>query len=794
MAEPDLTESSPRRRRTSSGSFRAALTALLPVLACFLAGGTLKWCEGLVVALLGLMLVLSPPRLSLGWIANTIFLLFLACAATAFLPAEWFRTPGWRTILTGDFEIPLPTTLSPQPWLSGTCFISLVAGLSWLYFVSTSELDLRAVRFQLRLFATGIVFLAGLAILLYLAHSPLPFWINQRNFGPFPNRNQTGDLLGITALVLLACGQDDLRHHRKRWMIWLVGLGILAAAIIINLSRAGLAILIGGSALWVATVTLRQRSSARIAVGFSFLLLLLSAVLLLGGQTLERFHFHGLGQSSGTLTTDFRWKIFSDAFQLIRDSPWPGVGLGNFQAIFAPFRHASITATRALHPESDWIWMWSEMGWPSIVLAIAGAVVLIRYVWPLQEGTNQRFRLAALLGAIIFGIHGIVDISAHRVGTAYSGLFLLGLALHRPLPFKRSVTVGLVFRLLGLGLLAAGLSWVIATRNQQLLPGTVGVDAAKELSPAALRNRDYDEAVSLNTTALKWAPLDWQLYFSRALGEVAAQEPEKALADFRRARYLEPLSYDVPLSEGMAWLNSQPVLAATAWREALNRATTGQQRREVFGNMLSKAALESPELSQTLEEFGLSQHDLILPYLARVSGPRFQQQLKRFLQTDPDLHTLTEAEKFAFFALWAERGDLDELARQVQTYPQWMPFAWFGVAKYHAAKTDFKTACQLQEQYGDSVALPRLNGGGSLEDLQKRYYANPDNYAAGYSLYQELMKKGRVDDALMTARHFTDRPTSPSYFHVLEAQAWAEKKNWERAWNAWLGYREAIKH
>ncbi len=793
MSDPALTEPSARRRDASdSGGFRAGIIALLPVMACFLAGGTLKWCEGVVVALLGLILLVSPPRLSLGWAANTIFLLFIGCAAITFLPAEWFTTPGWRTILTGDFEIPLPTTLSPEPWLSATCLVSLTAGLSWLYLVSASQLDLRTVRFQLRVFVTGIVFLAALAILLYLAHSPLPFWINQRNFGPFPNRNQTADLLGITSLVLLACGQDDLRHHRKRWILWLAGLGILTAAIIINLSRAGLAILVGGSALWIATVTLRKRSSARIAIGFSFLLLLLTAVLLLGGQTLERFGLHGLGGGS-TLTADFRWKVFADAWQMIHASPWPGIGLGNFEAVFAPFRKVSMNSARALHPESDWLWMWSEMGWPAVVLAIAGAAVLIRYVWPLQEGTNQRFRLAALLGAIIFGIHGLVDVSAHRVGTAYAGLFLLGLALHRPLPFKRSISVAIVFRLLGLAFLAAGISWAVATKNNQLLPGSVGVTVAKDLSPIAVRNRDFPEAINLSTTALKWAPLDWQLYFSRAVGEVGEGQTEDALSDFRRARYLEPGSIEVPFAEGSAWLTSQPVLAATAWREALSRATAPSRRLEVYSDMFSKAAIENPEVSRILEEVGLSQHDLVLAYLNRVNGPRFDQQLKRFLKSDPDLHTLTEGEKFAFFSLWAERGDLDELARQVQTYPKWIPYAWFGVAKFHAAQNDFKMAYQLTEQYGDAVAMPRLNESGSLEDLQKRYYANPDNYAAGYSLYQEQMKKGRVDDALLTARHFTDRPNAPAYFHVLEAKAWAEKRNWEGAWKAWLGYRDTKK-
>jgi hypothetical protein len=147
--------------------------------------------------------------------------------------------------------------------------------LSWLYLVSTQELELRSVRFQLRLFATGIVLLAAISVLFYLAHLAPPFWINQRGFGPFPNRNQTGDLFGITAIVILACGQDDIRKGRKRWLLWLGALGIIVAAIILNFSRAGVLLLVAGSALWLVAFALRQRSMLRLALGFSFVLLVL---------------------------------------------------------------------------------------------------------------------------------------------------------------------------------------------------------------------------------------------------------------------------------------------------------------------------------------------------------------------------------------------------------------------------------------------------------------------------------------------------------------------------------------
>jgi hypothetical protein len=324
-----------------------------------------------------------------------------------------------------------------------------------------------------------------------------------------------------------------------------------------------------------------------------------------------------------------------------------------------------------------------------------------------------------------------------------------------------------------------------------LLPGSVGVSTVKQLAPIAARGRNFGEAIDLNNQALKWAPLDWQLYFARGLAEVGARKPQPALDDFRRARFLEPISYEIPLAEGNAWLPVQPVYAATAWREALRRTQTEQHRFNVYAGMLDKAAIDNPEVGRILQEVGLTQHDLVLAYLSRVKDARFKTELQRFLQNDPDLHTLTDTEKLALFTLWSERGDLDELLRQIDQHPDWMSGAWLGVAKYHADRKDFQKAYDLTQRYGDAVPMPRINTEGSLEDLQNRYYRNPDNYATGYALYQQQMQRGRVDDALVTARHFTDRPNSPAYFHVLEARGWAGKQNWEKAWAAWLAYQNA---
>ena len=764
-----------------------ATVALLPVLACLLGGATQKWEEGLVITILGAYLLMRPPRFSLGVVTNLVLLTLLVLAAVAFLPARWYFQPEWRAAFVNDFGIQLPSTLTPQLWITLSYLVSFVAGLSWLYIVSTQDLGLHEVRFQLRLFTSGIALLAAICIALYLARTTLPFWHNEQDFGPFPNRNQTGDLFGLTAIVILACVQDDLRKRRKRWIVWILALVLIAAAIILNSSRSGIVILVAGSAIWLGALAFRQRSPWRPALGISLLLLLLTALLLFGGQTFERFHlgdFISVGAS-----TNFRWRIFHDTFRLIRNSPWCGIGFGNFESIFAIFRDAPLGDPRALHPESDWLWLWTELGWPAVVLTIVGIAMFVSRVFPLRVGTNQGYRLATLVAALLFAIHGIVDVSGHQIGTAFAAIFLLGLSGYRPFALKKSKWMAILFRFVGLVILATGLSLVVAARGEKLLPGPVGVSSAKQLSTAADREGNFSETIALTTRALRWAPLDWQLYLTRAIAEVELKQTTNAVDDFRRARFLEPIAYEGPLAEGNAWLAYRPMLVVTAWREALRRA--GPLRPEVYASMLNDASLGNPEVSPFLETIGLSEHDLALPYLDRLSDASFNRALAQLLRNHPDLQSFSETEKLALFAVWSERGDPEEISRAVEQRPEWLGYAWLGMAKYKASKNDFRTAYELTQRYGEPVALPRVATNFSLQDLENRFAAAPYNYGIGYELYRAQRQNGRIDDALLTARHFSERPSSPSYFHFLEAQCWAEKQDWERAWITWQAFRAA---
>ena len=115
-------------------------------------------------------------------------------------------------------------------------------------------------------------------------------------------------------------------------------------------------------------------------------------------------------------------------------------------------------------------------------------------------------------------------------------------------------------------------------------------------------------------------------------------------------------------------------------------------------------------------------------------------------------------------------------------------------ARYHAGRREFEEAWLLVRRYAQPSLPPRSVAGGSIPELKQRLYVNPDDYAVGFALYRAQLDAGKTDDALATVRHFTPQLDAPAYFHYLEAEAWAGKQDWERAWQSWQDYKRASKN
>jgi hypothetical protein len=122
------------------------------------------------------------------------------------------------------------------------------------------------------------------------------------------------------------------------------------------------------------------------------------------------------------------------------------------------------------------------------------------------------------------------------------------------------------------------------------------------------------------------------------------------------------------------------------------------------------------------------------------------------------------------------------LLREVQNPPDWMGYAWRGLARHHAGQLQFGEAWELVRQYAPQPHSP-LATDESLPDLERQFVKTRTTLRR--LRFTGGNEASKLDDALNTLRHFTERPDSPAYFN-FSAETWGAKGNWQRAWQSWL--------
>src|SRR5207248_5477492 len=200
-------------------------------------------------------------------------------ALAGFLPAHNFPSPPWRSdlIRLGAF---LPDTISAQPWLTLEAFFSLLLGLSWGYYLLALEWNGRSRQWAWWSIAAMTVLLAGGLTVAFLLKQRIPFRPEVPEFGFFPNRNHSSNVLALGGIVIYAIGMQRLKDGSRTWWGWLVCLALVCSALIVNYSRAGIILLFAGMLAW-HIYWLIGGTDKRLAGRTSAALLFFIAILLL---------------------------------------------------------------------------------------------------------------------------------------------------------------------------------------------------------------------------------------------------------------------------------------------------------------------------------------------------------------------------------------------------------------------------------------------------------------------------------------------------------------------------------
>lgn len=777
-----------RRTESKPPSHTIALTALV-LLGPLFGIATQVWGQALLLLGLAVLLIVAPPRRSPGAVWCVLFLAIFAIGLTAFLPAHWFPIPEWRRALTGDFRLPLPGTLSPQPWVSLNAACLLFGGLVFALYLTTQTWGPHSRREAARWYVTGIVVLALLALISMGRTWLVPFWpkvLNAMNgFGFFPNRNQTANVLALAGILATALAFDAFEKKRAAGWFWSASVILLGAAIVQTYSRAGVLLLFGGIAVWVLLSFALSASRKGGALTVAGLALLLTGFFVFGGGSFERFQ-----KMPEDTKGDYRLKLQTDALHLAATAPWLGQGLGNFAPVFAMAREASADQSRAIHPESDWLWVAVEMGWPATVLFAAAFLLWLRQCFPLSSGSDRSLRSAAMVCGVAFALHSFGDVSGHRPGTAWPALFLAGLAMHPQRSMEKRRWVAPVFRTLGVMLALLAGWWLASVFSEPVgrtAPTMATVVRLVERTEQLNERAEHVAAVVSANEALRITPLDVDLYYQRAVARVGEGFSVWGAAwDFGTARYLEPRWTALCFMEGKAWvMASQAELAFDAWLEALRRA--GDKGPDLYKQMLAWSG-QRLGMHTALGKLSRANPDYFLVYLEQTDRLDSEMLISQLIEVEPVLESFSSAQRRTLFSIWYRKGDRRQLLAQLLANQSWQQEGWRWLALLYADAKDYQRACEIVSDSIPRPTMPKVIGNKTAAELERLFRFRPNDIDIGLQLYTSHVSLGKTKEALETLQTLQAIPNAPAYLAFIEVQLHEENENWEQAWKAWLRF------
>jgi hypothetical protein len=359
-------------------------------------------------------------------------------------------------------------------------------------------------------------------------------------------------------------------------------------------------------------------------------------------------------------------------------------------------------------------------------------------------------------------------------------LFLASIAINPEKDYRSSRTMPIVFRLIGVVLIAFG-TWWLASMRFNTLPTTATIEHLRAEVNRSIVSNDYQTAKELSSRALEIVSLDWMFYYKRGLAEAANFDSRLTIRrDFAISRYLLSNWPELYLKEGEVWLGvGEPDLAFEIWAEGMRRVpeTATSLYADIFGTISS-----DPDLRDRWRELACDNKDRVLAFLGVANETEFQLEMQQLLAADEQLHRFNDQELKRIFTIWYQKGDKLWLAEVLGNHEDWQRLAWPQLARTYAEYQDYRQASETASKF---LKAPEPTGAAQgSPDLALKYQANPGDPNTGIALALALAKDGKPDQALSTLMAVRTLPDAPKNLAVVEARFWAQKREWKRAWQA----------
>ncbi len=699
------------------------------------------------------------------------------CAVASFWPADWTWGGSWRDMLPASRQDYLPLTVSPQPWVSLESLLLLTMGTTW--FMALRGMQIRpALRYGV--FAGLIVCLIVTGILSWLelgAVLDVPIWNSGQGMGPFVNRNQFGCVLAMGVTLSCALLLQDRRRHRIRTAAWAVAAIFFFILIVLNGSRGGLVLAVSGLVLVGAGEFILHPRIDRLGRNLSVILLAVAMLLFIGGTAVDRLV--DTFNSHEAVTGGTRAVVQKDALDVVLRHPVLGNGFGQFESIFPLYQDDYTAHKRIVHPESDWLWLAVESGLPVLLILGGWMVFVLRDMHPVREGRGRRLRWAGATCGLLLFLHGWVEVSGHRPGTAFIGLLLLAFSASRVNPSRSCATTRPALSMVvGILLLAFGTAMGLTCFSILSLPGS----RSNELALAQAYEQ-YNEGRLDAATLDRWlylAPLSAPLHFIDAM--IHRQEPGdsgRVTDALVAASLLDPYNRFLQIEISRVWAEDDLPRAVATWEKLL--AMGGDDEARFVAEMVRSIPPDKPG-RDALWLLSL-RHPILLPSL--VSGASADELARWSALVFKTKPSEDRAAVDQLLLRWSQISGLESLMEALRPYPAWLERAWLLEALWLRERGEGEQAATKLYQHleGTSDALPVATP-DSLEKLHKRLLRNRQDQVAQLQLAVHTYREKRYGEALkLSTPLLGTMKEPPAYLFWIAGDAAYQMGQWEPAFD-----------